>query len=154
MFCRIMDDVASLAQGFEVAQCAVAWIMVEVRTGQHRLGGSNGCESDATVDRHPPAAIGSPAKVPGIPPASVAEMSDPTKMRPTAMLTSGAGAPEPHVGRELFPVDGIEPAVLGTDRHSDSMSQVALEQKGKVQLSLAQMRFRLFILDKAATGRG
>lgn len=134
MFCGIMDDVASLAQGFEITQRAVARIMVEVRTGQHHFGCSNRRESDTTLDRHPLPAIRSPAMVAGIPPASVTEMGDPTKVRPTAMLTPGTGPLKPHVGRELVPVDRIEPAVFGSDRHGDSMSQITPEQKEEIWL--------------------
>ncbi len=108
--------------------------MVEVRTCQYYLSCSNDCESDTAFDFYPLAAPGSPAVVFGIPPAPITEMGDPAQVRPTALLTPSAGPPKPHAGRELFPVDGIKPAVLRTDRHDDSMSQVGPEQKRKVQL--------------------
>ena len=131
MFGRVVAHVAALAERGEVARQIVPRIMVEVRACQDDIGGPDRGEFEAIADRHASPAVGPPASGSRIPPAPVAEMRDEPKMRPRAAFTSRTGPVEPDRIGQLLPVERIEPAVLGADRHDDSMSQSGLEQKGK-----------------------
>lgn len=129
MLSRIVDDVAALAQSFEVAGRTVTWIMIKVCAGQHNFSSSDGPQRYPTFDCQCLPTPRAPAVVLSIPPASISKMGHPTQVRPTTMLASRAGASKSNDCRKLFPIDWVEPAVFGTDRHSDSMSQVDREQK-------------------------
>ena len=48
-------------------------------------------------------------------------MRDVLPVRAAAMLAAALGAGEADDMRELAPVDGVEPAVLGSDRHKQSL---------------------------------
>jgi len=122
MFGCIVDHVAALAQRFEVRRRAVAGIVIKVRAGQDDIGHPDRRQREPGLHRDPLATVGPPAPDIGIPPASVAKMDDAPQMRPAAPLAPSTGTIEPDRLGQLPPVDRVEPAVLGADRHDDSMS--------------------------------
>lgn len=95
MLGRIMDHVAALAKRAEVSGRAVARIMIEVRARQDDIGHPNAREHEASLHRDTLALVRSPARRIGVPPASVAKMRHPPKVRPTALLAAPAGAFKP-----------------------------------------------------------
>ena len=106
--------------------------MVEMRAGEYHLGDPHRAERDPGPDRDAPAAVAPPAACLAIPPAPIAKMGDVSQMRPPALFAACTGAAEAHGRRQLLPVYRIEPAVLETGRHADSMSQPQAEQKGNL----------------------
>ncbi len=122
MLCRIVKHVAALAQRGEVDRHVVPRIVIEMRTGQNDIGRADAGQLEPVADRDPPTARRAPASRLGVPPSPVAEVRDEAAMRPRTMFAAGAGAAEPDRIRHLLPVDRIEPAVFGADRHRDSMS--------------------------------
>jgi hypothetical protein len=125
----IVDHVAALTERLEVRRRAIARIVIQVCAGQDDIRHPDGRQHKPGFHGDPLAAVGPPAADIGIPPASVAEMDDTAQMRPTAPLALGTGTIEPDRLRQLPPVDRVEPAVLGSDRHDDSMSQSRPERK-------------------------
>ena len=123
MLRRVVNHMATLTKRSEIARQAVARIVVEMRAGQHDIGRPHRRKGEAALDRDPFATAGAPAGGIGIPPATVAEMGNPAHMRSGAMLAACAGSVEPDYVRQLRPVDRVQPAVFGSDRHPDSMSQ-------------------------------
>lgn len=126
-----MDHVATLAERGEVARPVVARIVVEMRAGEHdardeqpRRRLEPGEHELFALDRvgmperadTPPPAIAPDAAI-VIPPPAVAEVPDRAPMRTGAMLAAAPGAAEPDEARQLAPVDRVQPAVLGRDRH-------------------------------------
>lgn len=69
----------------------------------------------------------------GIPPSTVTEMDNVPAMRTLAMFAAPLGTAEPDQPRQLGPVDRVEPAMFGHDRHDDSMSQPSRERKQKIE---------------------
>ena len=124
-----MEHVAALAQGGEVGGGVVARIMVEMRTGEDDKGRADPRVQGGMADGGPPAAIGAPSAALAVPPSPVTEMRDPPEMRSPAAFATGARAYEADRVRQLIPVDRIEPAVLGADRHPDSMNQERVAAK-------------------------
>jgi len=122
MLGRVVDHVAALAERFQVRWRTVARVMIEMRAGQDDVGHPNLRQCEAALHRNPFALVRSPARRIGVPPASIAEMCDPPKVRPTALLAAPAGTLEPDRARQLLPVDRVEPAIFGADRHRISMS--------------------------------
>ena len=66
-----------------------------------------------------------------------------------ASLALGTGAIEPNHVRQLPPIDRVEPAVLGSDRHDDSMSHRAGKRK---QIIRRLLPFRIFFVLFARVG--
>lgn len=95
MFGRIMNHVAALAERAQVRRSAVARIMIEVRTRQDDIGHPDARKREAALHRDTLALVRSPARRIGVPPAPVAKMRDPTKVRPTALLAAPSGTLEP-----------------------------------------------------------
>jgi len=122
MLGRIVDHVAALAERLQVRRRAVARVMIEVRASQDDVGHPDPRQCEAALHRNPLALVRSPAQRISVPPSSIAEMCDPTKVRPTALLAAPAGTLEPDCARQLLPVDRVEPAIFGSDRHRISMS--------------------------------
>ena len=118
MLGSIVDHVASLAKGREVGVRVVRGVVVLMSSGQHHLSPAGPSEDVSFYsDPDPPApAVTPPASI-CVPPATVAEVVDCPPMRSPAALAAASRAPEPDYGRELRPVDGVEEAVLGPDRH-------------------------------------
>ena len=95
MLGRIVDHVATLAKRTQVSWSTVARIMIEVRARQDDIGHPDARKREAALHRDPLALVRSPARRIGVPPAPVAKMRDPTKVRPTALLAAPAGTLEP-----------------------------------------------------------
>lgn len=95
MFGRIVDHVAALAERFEVRRRAVPRVMIEMRAGQHDVGHPDPRQCEAALHRDPLALVRSPARRISVPPASIAKMCDPPKVRPTALLAASARTLEP-----------------------------------------------------------
>ena len=60
-----------------------------------------------------------------LPPATIAEVVDHPPVGPPAALAAAFRPPEPDHGRELRPVDGVEEAMLGPDRHGAALCHSA-----------------------------
>nr|GFD40894.1 hypothetical protein [Tanacetum cinerariifolium] len=66
-----------------------------------------------------------------VPPDPIAEVQHVAAVWATAMLATPFGAAEADDGRQLAPINRIEPAMFARDRHDDSMSQLGVERKQK-----------------------
>lgn len=134
MLGRIVEHVAALAQCGEIARHVVPRIVIEMCTGQHHIGRTNGRHVEPSPplppNCNPSATVRTPIPGIGIPPSPVTEMCDEAEMGSRAPFTARAGTIEADRVRQLLPIDWVEPAVLGADRHHDSMSQYGCEQKG------------------------
>jgi len=117
MLGRVVEHVAALAEGGEVVGGVVAGVVVEVRAGEDDVGGAHRSQREAAPDPGDPTAVRSPDLRPRIPPAPVAEMRNVAAVRAGAAFALGAGAAEADRRGQLAPVDRVEPAVVGTDRH-------------------------------------
>ena len=67
-----------------------------------------------------------------IPPATVAEVVDDPPMRSPAAFAAPPCPSEPDHGRELRPVDGVEEAVLGPDRHGGAPCHSAQRKRSGI----------------------
>lgn len=65
-----------------------------------------------------------------IEPSPIAEMIDMSPMRARTALATAFGSSKADRGRQLTPVDRVEPAVFGTDWHRPRMNHSSLERKG------------------------
>ena len=95
MLGRVVEHVAALAQGGEVAWDVVPRIVIEMRAGEDDIGRADAAKREAIADRDPPAPLRAPASRFGVPPAPVAEMRDEAAMRPCTLFAARAGAAEP-----------------------------------------------------------
>lgn len=129
MFLGVVDQVAALAERLEVGGMAVARVMVEVGTREHDIGDLDSRQDEALLDSNASATVGSPALCICIPPATIPEMGDAGEMRSPALLALAPCPLEAHGYRDLRPIDRVKPAVFGSDRHPDSMSQRSEERK-------------------------
>ena len=122
----VVDHVAALAEGREVGVGIVRRVVVPVGCGQHHPG-SAGTAEDVSLrsDPDPPAPPVAPPAGVSVPPAAVAEVVDYLPMRPPAALAAASSPAEPDQRRELRPVDGVEEAVLGPDRHRSALCHPA-----------------------------
>ena len=131
MFGSIVPHVAPLAQRREVAGPVVAGIVVQVRGGEHDMrrrqwgrGRDPGqCRLPARHVRwrgeasHPPPAPVAPAGGRLIPPDAVPQVQHAATMGSAAMLAAATGALEADERRQFAPIDRVEPAMFGRDRH-------------------------------------
>lgn len=117
---RVMDHITTLAESRQIAWPVIARIMIQMGTGQNDAGQPDLTDHDIahrnSTPRHRP-----PALLAGIPPAAIAQMRHPLQMRARAPLAASASPSEPDGSRHLRPVDRIKPAMLGADRHRESM---------------------------------
>ena len=117
-----MKEVASLTEGGEVLRGVVRGIMVAV--ARREDDASDASLLDVAVRRahtaHQSAVTIAPTFDVFVPPAAIAEVRDRAAMRPAAALAPSLGASEPDRGRQLAPIDRIEPAVVPVDRHGTS----------------------------------
>jgi hypothetical protein len=118
MLVAVMDHMAALAKRFQVSRPIVGWIMIKV-SGRQR---DPGCSNDDVISSWSKAPQRAAAPIAPrlaflVPPSAVAQMPDLTAMRPAAFLAAAFRPLKPDHRRELRPVDGIEPFVLGADRH-------------------------------------
>ena len=134
MFRRIVEHVATLAQCREIAWHIVPRIVIKMRACKHRIGCTDRGHIEPSLtlppNRDASATIRAPMPGIGIPPSPIAEMRDEAQMRSPATLAARPGTIETDRVRQLLPINWVEPAVLGADRHHDSMSQYGYGQKG------------------------
>src|SRR5436305_915879 len=90
--------------------------MIEVGAGEDDIGCLDSSQRKP-LPLDPPAGVRPPAPRIGVPPPTISEMGDTALVRPCAALAPASGATEANPVRYLRPVDRIEPAVLGADRH-------------------------------------
>ena len=95
--------------------------MVEVRAGQHHArlipGEGRGQLSGSWQPPQRSASARPPDLMVLVPPPSIPEMIDQAAVGPPAALASPLRTAEADDGRELGPVDRVEPAMLAADRH-------------------------------------
>ena len=146
MFTGIVAHVAALAQCGEITRAVVAWVVVQMRTGEHHARDAQhrrranprkarlrarqlGWICECT--HRPPAPI-APARGLFIPPHAVAEMQHVAPMRTSAMLAPPFRTREADERGQLSPIDRVQPAMFTRDRHGDSMSRGQAGRKRKV----------------------
>ena len=119
MLGRIVEHVAALAEGDEVAASVAGGVVIAVSSGQDDLRRPHGSKDvvSADPDAEDASAPITPAQCLSVLPASVAEVEHALPVRAPVRLAATACAPEADHGRELRPVDGVEEAVLAPDRH-------------------------------------
>jgi hypothetical protein len=105
----------------------------DATTGVHHLRAPKLCLLARNPLELPPPAV-APGLLSLIPPASITKMGDNLAMRATAPIAPGLCSLEPDDGRELAPVDGVEPGKLRADRHRMIIVDVLL---GCVPISAA-----------------
>lgn len=136
MLGRVVQHVAPLAQRREVRGRVITRIVIEMRAGQHDPRHPH--LRQRNPQRRDPATLGrSPASPLAIPPTPVAQMRHALQMRTTAALATTTRAVKADRCGQLRPVDRIEPAVFGTDRHDDSMSRPNRKGKRKPRCATA-----------------
>ena len=121
MFGRVVDHMAPLAEGREIARPVARRVMVQVRARDRNARRSHQREEVVARHANPTPTAVAPAAAPRIPPAAIAQVRDRLAMRTIAMLAAPLGAVEPNEVRQLEPVDRIESAMFGTDRHDPSI---------------------------------
>ncbi len=133
MLLAIVLEMAPLAERHEVARPVVGGVMVPVSSREHHTGGPHLHWEVLDLQRTPdlPTCPVAPCRALRIPPASIAEVTDHPPMRPPAFLTLALRTLEADEGGELRPVDGVEPAVLGADRHP-TRCQTASARAGRM----------------------
>jgi hypothetical protein len=118
MLLAVVEHVAALAECLEIAGTIVGRVVVEVGRGQQHSRLPQ--PARAPVRCRQIAELSAPTIAPGalslIPPAPVTQVADHLAMRAPALLASGVRPLEANDGRELAPVDRIEPAELRADR--------------------------------------
>jgi len=142
MFVGVVNHVAARAERGEVAPApsAMGRIVVEVRGGEIDRAARH-----ANIIERDEAGLGaqrSPASVaPGarfaVPPDSIraGELGDVEAVRAAALLATPLRANEADEVGDLGPVDRVEPAMFGTDRHGAILNHAARERKGKIALA-------------------
>jgi len=74
------------------------------------------------ANRDPSTTVRTPIAGISIPPSPVTKMRDEAQMQPRTSLAARTGTIETDRIRQLLPIDRVEPAILGADRHRDYMS--------------------------------
>lgn len=139
----VVLQVAALTKRCQVSWVVVAGILVEMGRSEHDKGRGQGRGGEASQRRLPrsklgqfgqrprlPAAVVAPALFVGVPPQALRSDDNVTSVWSPAVLATTPGAIEADNLRQLSPVDRVEPTLAGADRHDDSMSHLAEEQKG------------------------
>lgn len=120
----VVDQVATLAKGYEVGAGVVERVVVAVRGSQHHTRPAGAAEhviaAELQSDQTPTAVA--PALDLHVPPATIAEMDDHLLVRSSAALASSSGPAKADRGRKLRPVDRVEEAMLAPDRHAKVQS--------------------------------
>ena len=119
----VVDQMATLAETSEVTWPIVRWVVIEVRRRKNdtRMPDA-GCLLEVRPAGGPTAAI-APGARGGVIPAAVGQAANCRPVRPPACLTAAAGALEPYLPADLWPVDRVEPAQLRLNRHRGSPSR-------------------------------
>ena len=114
----IVDHVAALAESREVGVRVVGRVVVAMGGCKDDVGPTSTAEDiDARPDPDPAPPSIAPTAGLSIPPAAVAEVVDHLPVRSPAALTPALRPAEADRHRRLTPVDRVEEAVLGPDRH-------------------------------------
>ena len=114
----VVDHVAALAEGREVGVRVVRGVMIPVGGGQDHPSPASAAEDVGTgPDPDPAPPTIAPATGLSVPPTPIAEVIDHLPVRSSAALTAALGPAEADRHRQLAPVDRVEEAVLGPDRH-------------------------------------
>ena len=122
MLRSVVDHVAPLAEGREVGIRVVRGVVISMSCGEDNSGLANAAENICPKPKpDPPAPAIPPTTSFCIPPAAIAEVVDHPPVRSPAALAAASSPPEADHGRELRPVDGVEEAVLGPDRHGAAL---------------------------------
>lgn len=129
MFRRVVQHMASLAQGRQIGRRVVTWVMIQMRAGQYDIGRPYRCDIDM-MDCHAIASRGTPTLRIDVPPSAIAQVRNQAQMGAGASFTARFRPVKPNAIRQLLPVDRIEPTVFGADRHWDFMSQFIGRRKG------------------------
>ncbi len=132
MLGRVMNHMAPLAERGQVARRIIGRIMVQMRARDIDPRDANDRRDPSAGRAHPASASITPLSAIGVPPAAIAQVKHAPPMRTPAMLAAPLGTAEADQPRQLGPVDRVEPAMFGHDRHDDSMSQPGGERKQKV----------------------
>jgi hypothetical protein len=116
----VVDQVAPLAEAFQVAQPVVARIMIEMRGGEDDTGLPH---LHGFLEIWPagwPTAAASPRMSCRIEPAAIRQASDGLTMRPAAAFTGAPRPLEADAPANLPPVDRIEPSQFTLYWHGHS----------------------------------
>ena len=118
VFGPVVDQMTALAPCREIPVAVAAGVVPAVAGRQDRLGQprpGQGGQPGRSPQRQ--AATVAPDLGLGVVPCPRVEADDDLPVRPSAGLAAPAGPPEADRGRELRPVDRVEVALFGTDRH-------------------------------------
>ena len=139
----VVLQVTALTKRCEVSWVVVAGVLVEMRRSEHDKGRMQGRGGEARQYRlsrselgqfrqspRSPAAVVAPVLLVGVPPQALGSDDNVISVWSPAVLATTAGAIEADHLRQFPPVDRVEPTLAGADRHDDSMSHLAEEQKG------------------------
>ena len=119
MFRPVVVHVAPLAERREVGVRVVGRIVVAVGGSQDHPRRPYRLQHVVGIDRQAddlPHSV-TPGTRLSVPPAAIAEVPNGLPMWTPAALTAALGATEADHGRQLWPVDGVEEAVLAPDRY-------------------------------------
>ena len=127
----VVHHVTALAQRLQVLGPVVEWVMVEMGRRQDHARGAAGWTVVGRHDPQPePPALAAPPCLPfRIPPPAVAEVDHGAPVRTAAAFTSTLGAAETDRGRQLAPVDRVEPEVLPPDGHQTPSATVSFRRR-------------------------
>jgi hypothetical protein len=118
VFLTVMLEVAPLAERHQVTRAIVGWVVVAVSRCEHHARGPHMREGVRYLSAsHPSPLPVPPGSAIRVPPAAITKVADDVSMWPTTALAAALRPLEADHGRELLPVDGVEPTVLRTDRH-------------------------------------
>ena len=119
MLWPVVDYVAALAEGCEVGVRVVGGVVIAMGGCQDDIGPASATEnihcSGPDPDPAPPPVA--PATSLSVPLAPIAEVIDHLPVRTPAALAAALRPAEADRHRQLAPVDRVEEAVLGPDRH-------------------------------------
>ena len=123
-----MQHVAALAQGGEVRGLVIRRVVVAVRRRQDDAGRAGALQQAVgwLQAADPLAGPVTPPMGLFVPPAPVPKVQDHAPVWPAAGLAPTFGTAEADRGRQLAPVDRIEPAVVPADRHGENLGSAAI----------------------------
>src|SRR5215217_6227561 len=115
----VVQHVAALTERLQVRGPVVGWVVIEMRAGEDHARRPDSPLPQPQRGKLPEWSASSVTPLPllAIPPAPIAQVADRSSMRPAAPLAFALRSSEADHGRELGPVDGVEPAIAGMDRH-------------------------------------
>lgn len=117
----VVDQMAALAPGCEIPVAIEAGVVLAVTGRQDwhcQSGPRQRLEPGFTAQAPSPA--GAPMPGLSVEPGAVGKTDDHLPMRAPAGFAASAGAAEADHRRELWPVDRVEVAVFGADRHDEA----------------------------------